>query len=117
MPNITGNAKLQDVTIGAGANVSRTVTWNEYQDALGIIFYGPAALDAIDFTIEVCDDEDAGSPVWRTFMTGTPPTAVSPPGALESFVLFELPLARAWRIKAASNIGGTPRTWNVSKQF
>ena len=108
------SAPLKDLTILADDTASRWCTTEEYGDADVIMLYGPAALDAIAFTIEVAST--IVSQVAKTLQAGDTPADVAPPGAGKAQAYFDLPTAGSFRIKAASAVAAD-RTWQATKQF
>ena len=87
-----------------------------HEDAEELMLYAPAVLDALTFTIEVTDDPDAVTPVWRTFQSGETPADVSPPAATKARSYENLTSAAGIRIHASGNVAAD-RIWEVTKQY
>lgn len=111
------NSKGPDVTIPNGTAVSNVIKAREvYSDAVGIMLYGPASLEADTFKIEVSPDPDAGTPVWNDLQDDSA-TNVAPPGADKARAYYILALAGGFRITDASGNVGADRTWKMTKIF
>jgi|SRR6266496_1259191 len=88
-----------------------------YDDAEEICLHAPAALDALTFTIEVTDDPDVQTPVWRTLQDGSPPADVAPSAAGKSRAYSTgLISAGGVRLKASGAVAAD-RTWAATKQY
>lgn len=112
----TFEGRLADVTIPSGSDVSRVVSAQlETSDAVGLAILGPADLDVHTFVFECASDLAFTVP--RAIMEGSPPAALTPPGALEGRTYFTLPLYPFWRIKDTSGNVAADRTWEVTKTF
>lgn len=108
-------ARLFPITILNGAANSNVLKAREvYEDALFIILYAPAALDAFTFTIEVTADPEAAAPVFVTLQQGTTPADAAPPLAGKARAYGEIPAAMGFRIHSSSNVAAD-RVWLASK--
>lgn len=105
------DARLHDVVIASGASATRSISGAyEYSDATAIVIQSPATLDALSFTIEISND----GTTWATLTDGTNPLPM--PGAGQAMQYTDMLGARAFRIKASSNVAAD-RTFLVSKQW
>ena len=117
----SNEARCADVTIPINTAVSNVIRADQqYADAVGVMIYAPAALDAHTFVFEVTRDPDAGTVVWNKYVampTDESPTDEAPPGAGLARAYFGLVLARAFRIKDSSSNVAAARTWGITKIY
>lgn len=100
------NIVLPDLVIPAGAAVSNILNGpGSYDDALAIVLYGPASLEAHTYTIQVSPlpKAVAGS-TWTTHQIGETPADVAPPASAKSRTYYELASAMSFRIKSDANV-------------
>lgn len=110
----TFDGQLDDLVIANGQTRSRVVSFHlETSDAVGLCILAPATLaEAITFE---CSDEPTFT-VPRTVMEGSPPAALTGPGAGEARTYFTLPIYPFWRLKANGAVGAA-RTFKFFKIF
>lgn len=105
------DARLFNVVIPSGSNVTRTISGAyEYSDATAITIQSPATLDALTFTIEISNDGTN----FATLNTGTVDLTV--PAAGKAIQYTDMLGARFFRIKASGNVSAN-REFLVSKQW
>jgi len=111
-------ARLKPLTVPNGTNVSNVWLAREvYDDAEEVMLYGPAALDALTFTIEVSFNPEAAAPTWVTLQDGSPAADVTAPAATKARSYASgLISAVGVRIKASGNVAAD-RVFDASKQY
>ena len=103
-------SNLPPLTIPSGSANSNSMSFAEFSDATAVTLYGPAALDALTFTLEISRD---GS-TWVTSNDGT--SDIGPPAAVKGRQYTEFLGANYVRIHASGNVAAD-RTWTASKQW
>lgn len=110
-------ARLFPITIPNTGTDSNVLKAREaYEDALFIVLYAPAALDATTFTIQVTADPEAAAPVWVTLQQGTTPADANPPLAGKARAYGELPGCMGFRIHSSGAVAAD-RIWLASVNF
>jgi hypothetical protein len=110
-------ARLFPITILNGAINSNVLKAREaYEDALFIVLYAPAVLDAFTFTIEVTADPEVAAPVFVTLQQGTTPADAAPPLAVKARAYGEIPGAMGFRIHSSAAVAAD-RIWLCSVSF
>lgn len=106
-----GNIRGPSITIANGQTLSNTIRCDQaFSWAKVFTLFAPATLDATTFKIEVTDDIDAQSVVWREWNDGT--NDITAPGAGDART-YEYPNFSAMRIKAGASVAAA-RTWAMS---
>lgn len=112
------NIVLPDLVIPAAGTVSNILNGPGcYDDALAVVLYGPATLEAHTYTIEVSANPlaVAGS-VWTTLQVGETPADLAPPAAGKARVYYELASAMSFRIKSNGALTD-PMTFKATKSI
>ena len=106
-----------DLTIANGGTASNVIkAKGVYSGAARLLFMAAAVLAAdAAYTIEVTDDPDATSVVWRTLHDDTD-TAIAPPAAGFAKAINDCIGSGAIRIKSAGAVTGA-KTWRVHMQM
>ena len=109
------NVPCADITIANGTAASAWVKAREtYDDADFIALFGPSALDAHTFVIELTDDPDAAAP--NTYVWNNSSSDIGPPAAGKA-TQFPTPVARGFRIKDQTGNVVADRTWKMQKSY
>jgi len=110
-------SRVFPLTILSGQVNSNVLKANEaYEDALFLVLYAPAALDAFTFTIEVTHNPDAAAPVFVTLQQGTTPADAVAPAAAKARAYGELPGCAGFRIHSSAAVAAD-RIWQVTKSY
>jgi hypothetical protein len=106
--------QIPALTIPSGASVSNVIPSPTFVDCPGILLYGPPALDALTYRIQVHPDPRATNSTlhWRN-LADLAGTDFSPPAALKAQMYTDLASAGAIRIQASGNVTAD-RTWSVT---
>lgn len=100
---------ITPLTIPSGQSVSNSIAADKlYSDCIGLALYGPAALDALTFTLEVSQD----GTTFKTLVDGDPVADQAPPLATKARVYYNLTNFGYIRIKSSSGVAAD-RTWLV----
>lgn len=112
------NVHLPPLIIPAGASVSNILNGPGcYDDALAIVLYTPAGLEAHTYTLQVCPDGEATpASTFVTLQVGDTPADQGPPAAGKSQVYYELASAMSFRIKSNANVTDA-QTFEASKSI
>lgn len=108
-------SKGPSITIPINTAVSNAIPAKTvYSDAVGIMIYSPASLDAHSFILQVA--QNAASPTWVDYEDENGDD-IATPDAAKARSYFGLPLAGAFRIKDITGNVAAERTWLMSKLY
>lgn len=111
--------RITDLVIPSGTAVSNLVYAKSlFEDAVGLVLIGPAAVDGgHTYIIQSGDDLEAllASQNFSTVQLGDPAADISPPGALKARSYLELSLFPCIRIKDSTGNVAADRTWKLFK--
>lgn len=102
------------LAIGIGTDVSSVIKRSQYHDSASIGILAPAVLDAHTFIIQVTDDPDATSVVWRTLKDRDGNTAFVPSQG-EACWYPDLVGFGGFRIKDTTGNVAATRTFDIIK--